>query len=69
MIESEKESIDRKPFIEIQRETKKFRQDIFKKRHRAYGESMPNLVLILEHHYLPIPAHHLESNTGAIPKG
>ncbi|KAK2966847.1 hypothetical protein RJ640_027806, partial [Escallonia rubra] len=35
MIESEKESIERKPFMEIQRETKKFRQDIFKKRHRA----------------------------------
>ena len=35
MLESEKESIERKPFIEIQRETKKFRQDIFKKRHRA----------------------------------
>ncbi|PSS36589.1 hypothetical protein CEY00_Acc01107 [Actinidia chinensis var. chinensis] len=35
MLESEKESIERKPFMEIQRETKKFRQDIFKKRHRA----------------------------------
>ncbi|KAL6993362.1 hypothetical protein U1Q18_011479 [Sarracenia purpurea var. burkii] len=35
MLESEKESIERKPFMEIQGETKKFRQDIFKKRHRA----------------------------------
>ncbi|MFS7955136.1 putative transcription factor Nin-like family [Helianthus anomalus] len=35
MIESEKERIEKKPFMDIQRETKKFRQDIFKKRHRA----------------------------------
>ncbi|KAL4577777.1 hypothetical protein LXL04_013890 [Taraxacum kok-saghyz] len=35
MIESEKETIEKKPFMDIQRETKKFRQDIFKKRHRA----------------------------------
>ncbi|CAL5326562.1 unnamed protein product [Camellia sinensis] len=35
MLENEKESIEKKPFMEIQRETKKFRQDIFKKRHRA----------------------------------
>lgn len=35
MIEKEKENIERRPFMEIQRETKKFRQDIFKKRHRA----------------------------------
>ncbi|KAL3527293.1 hypothetical protein ACH5RR_011949 [Cinchona calisaya] len=35
MIESEKENIEKKPFLDIQRETKKFRQDIFKRRHRA----------------------------------
>ncbi|KAI7734669.1 hypothetical protein M8C21_009087 [Ambrosia artemisiifolia] len=35
MIESEKERIEKKPFMDIQIETKKFRQDIFKKRHRA----------------------------------
>ncbi|PWA40111.1 RWP-RK domain-containing protein [Artemisia annua] len=35
MIESEKETIEKKPFMDIQRETKKIRQDIFKKRHRA----------------------------------
>ncbi|KAI3722905.1 hypothetical protein L2E82_34094 [Cichorium intybus] len=35
MIETEKETIEKKPFMDIQRETKKFRQDIFKKRHRA----------------------------------
>ncbi|KAK1440517.1 hypothetical protein QVD17_06345 [Tagetes erecta] len=35
MIESEKERIEKRPFMDIQRETKKFRQDIFKKRHRA----------------------------------
>lgn len=35
MLENEKESIERKPFMEIQMETKKFRQDIFKKRYRA----------------------------------
>lgn len=35
LIESEKETIEKKPFMDIQRETKKIRQDIFKKRHRA----------------------------------
>nr|XP_043634900.1 protein RKD5-like [Erigeron canadensis] len=35
MLESERERIEKKPFMDIQRETKKFRQDIFKKRHRA----------------------------------
>ncbi|XP_071739153.1 protein RKD5-like [Rutidosis leptorrhynchoides] len=35
MIEIEKKRIEKKPFMDIQRETKKFRQDIFKKRHRA----------------------------------
>ncbi|GJZ80673.1 RKD5-like protein isoform X1 [Tanacetum coccineum] len=35
MIESEKETIEKKPFMDLQRETKKIRQDIFKKRHRA----------------------------------
>ncbi|XAR58048.1 hypothetical protein NMG60_11026398 [Bertholletia excelsa] len=35
MLETEKECIERKPFMEIQKETKKFRQNIFKKRHKA----------------------------------
>lgn len=35
MLESEKESIERKPFLEIKSETKRFRQDVFKRRHRA----------------------------------
>lgn len=35
MLESEKENIERKPFMELQCETKKFRQDVFKRRHRA----------------------------------
>lgn len=35
IIESEKENIEQRPFMEIQRETKKFRQDVFKKRHKA----------------------------------
>lgn len=35
MLEEEKETIERKPFMEIQTETKKFRQDIFKRRHKA----------------------------------
>ncbi|WCJ32816.1 RWP-RK domain-containing protein [Euphorbia peplus] len=35
MLEREKESIERKPFMEIQSETKRFRQDVFKRRHRA----------------------------------
>ncbi|XP_058090601.1 protein RKD5 [Magnolia sinica] len=35
MLESEKEGIERKPFMEIQSETKRFRQDVFKRRHRA----------------------------------
>ncbi|KAH7519827.1 hypothetical protein FEM48_Zijuj08G0078500 [Ziziphus jujuba var. spinosa] len=35
MLESEKESIERKPFLEIKSETKRFRQDVFKTRHRA----------------------------------
>ncbi|KAF8405546.1 hypothetical protein HHK36_010453 [Tetracentron sinense] len=35
MLEKEKECIERKPFMEIQSETKKFRQDVFKRRHRA----------------------------------
>lgn len=35
MLENEKETIERKPFLEIQMETKKFRQDIFKKRYRV----------------------------------
>lgn len=35
MLEEEKETIGRRPFVEIQGETKKFRQDIFKRRHKA----------------------------------
>ena len=35
MLETEKESIERKPFIELKSETKRFRQDIFKRRHKA----------------------------------
>ncbi|KAJ6996924.1 protein RKD5 [Populus alba] len=35
MLEREKETIERKPFVEIQSETKRFRQDVFKRRHRA----------------------------------
>ncbi|KAL5706139.1 Protein rkd5 [Ranunculus cassubicifolius] len=35
MIENEKEIIERKPFLEIKSETKRFRQDVFKRRHRA----------------------------------
>lgn len=35
MIESEKETIEKMPFLDIQQETKKFRQDIFKRRHKA----------------------------------
>ncbi|XP_050226369.1 protein RKD5 isoform X2 [Mercurialis annua] len=35
MLEMEKETIERKPFMEIQSETKRFRQDVFKRRHRA----------------------------------
>ncbi|KAK6924570.1 RWP-RK domain [Dillenia turbinata] len=32
---NERESIERKPFIELKNETKRFRQDVFKRRHRA----------------------------------
>ncbi|GLT82531.1 hypothetical protein SLE2022_008950 [Rubroshorea leprosula] len=35
MLETEKEIIERKPFIELQSETKQFRQDVFKRRHKA----------------------------------
>ncbi|KAJ4714367.1 RWP-RK domain containing protein [Melia azedarach] len=42
MLEEEKESIERKPFMEIQKETKKFRQDIFKRRHKARALKMQN---------------------------
>lgn len=35
MLESEKEKIERSPFMELQRETKRFRQDVFKRRHKA----------------------------------
>ncbi|RDY11143.1 Protein RKD5, partial [Mucuna pruriens] len=35
MLESEKENIEKKPFMDIQSDTKRFRQDVFKRRHRA----------------------------------
>ncbi|OMO98077.1 Plant regulator RWP-RK [Corchorus capsularis] len=35
MLESERESIERDPYIELKSETKRFRQDIFKRRHKA----------------------------------
>ncbi|CAH9089747.1 unnamed protein product [Cuscuta europaea] len=35
MIEFEKERIEKKPYMDIQEETKKFRQDIFKRRYKA----------------------------------
>ncbi|TKY70247.1 RKD5 protein [Spatholobus suberectus] len=35
MLESEKENIEKRPFMDIQIETKRFRQDVFKRRHRA----------------------------------
>jgi len=35
MLESEKENIERKPFIELKTETRRFRQDVFIRRHRA----------------------------------
>ncbi|XP_020082039.1 protein RKD5-like [Ananas comosus] len=35
MLESEKEAIEKSPFMELERETKRFRQDVFKRRHRA----------------------------------
>ncbi|XP_057723487.1 protein RKD5-like [Arachis stenosperma] len=42
MLESEKENIERKPFMDIQSETKKLRQDIFKRRHRARAQVKHN---------------------------
>lgn len=49
MLEREKENIERKPFMELQNETKRFRQDVFKRRHRAralrnHGLSISNNV-------------------------
>ncbi|XP_025695088.1 protein RKD5 isoform X2 [Arachis hypogaea] len=38
MRESEKENIERKPFMDTQSETRKLRQDIFKRRHRARAQ-------------------------------
>uniref|UniRef100_F6I0K1 RWP-RK domain-containing protein n=2 Tax=Vitis TaxID=3603 RepID=F6I0K1_VITVI len=35
MLETEKECIEQRPFMEIEDETKRFRQDVFKRRHRA----------------------------------
>ncbi|OVA19575.1 RWP-RK domain [Macleaya cordata] len=42
MLESEKECIERKPFMQIQTETKRFRQDVFKKRHKARAKNNNN---------------------------
>ncbi|KAG6629694.1 hypothetical protein CIPAW_14G103100 [Carya illinoinensis] len=51
MLESEKENIERKPFMELDTETKRFRRDVFKRKHRAralrnHGLSMSNNQLI-----------------------
>ncbi|PON50014.1 RWP-RK domain containing protein [Parasponia andersonii] len=35
MLENERESIEKKPFLEMKTETKRFRQDVFKRKHRA----------------------------------
>lgn len=35
MLEYEKENIERKPSLDIRKETKRFRQDVFKRKHRA----------------------------------
>ncbi|XP_061346027.1 protein RKD5-like [Gastrolobium bilobum] len=35
MLENEKENIEKKPFMDIQSETKRFKQDVFKRRHKA----------------------------------
>ncbi|XP_027362028.1 protein RKD5 isoform X2 [Abrus precatorius] len=42
MLESEKENIEKKPFMDIQSETKRFRQDVFKRRHRARATEKQN---------------------------
>ncbi|KAK7406926.1 hypothetical protein VNO78_08562 [Psophocarpus tetragonolobus] len=42
MLESEKENIEKKPFMDIQSETKRFRQDVFKRRHRARANGKQN---------------------------
>ncbi|KAK7367201.1 hypothetical protein VNO80_09210 [Phaseolus coccineus] len=42
MLESEKENIEKKPFMDIQSETKRFRQDVFKRRHRARAVGKQN---------------------------
>ncbi|KAJ0967950.1 hypothetical protein J5N97_024867 [Dioscorea zingiberensis] len=39
MLESEKKCIERRPFMELQGETKRFRQDVFKRRHKAKVQS------------------------------
>ena len=44
MLESEKESIEKKPFMDIQKETKRFRQDVFKKRHRARAQKQSSTI-------------------------
>lgn len=35
MLECEKETIERKPYLDMKSETKRFRQDVFKRRHRS----------------------------------
>ena len=35
MLQNERESIERTPFRELESETKRFRQDVFKRRHKA----------------------------------
>ncbi|KAK7307435.1 hypothetical protein VNO77_40494 [Canavalia gladiata] len=42
MLESEKENIEKRPFMDIQSETKRFRQDVFKRRHRARAVEKQN---------------------------
>jgi len=42
MLVSEKENIEKKPFMDIQSETKRFRQDVFKRRHRARAVGKQN---------------------------
>ncbi|XP_072961161.1 protein RKD5-like isoform X1 [Typha angustifolia] len=39
MLEMEKKAIEKSPSMDLQRETKRFRQDVFKRRHRAKGLS------------------------------
>lgn len=38
MLESERKCIEQRPITEIEDETKRFRQDVFKRRHRARAQ-------------------------------